>query len=530
MNSPRSDRRPSRLDRRTLLAGTGAAGLAATLLPGSALASRQQGATPSAATPVPGGTLGLGVQGDPTELDPAKTNLAAAIVVIDLVYEGLVHDGPDLVPQPSLAERWDISEDGLTYTFHLRSGVMFHHGRELTSDDVVFTFERGMNPETASPWLPYTDGIVSIDAPDAATVVFTLDAPDAAFLAGLARKGLVIVPRDILEEEGGLNQRMVGTGPFTFGEYVPNTNLALGRNENYWDEGKPYLDGLNIQIVPDDTARTTALVSDTVQLIEQVPHKDIAIIEETDGVDLIGGLATNLRWLVFNLRREPFDRLEVRQAIARGILRQPIIDAAVFGYGDPLLGMYPETFWFGYEGDIPEPDPEGAASALAELGLPDDFRPGLLTWAQYGFLTNTSVVVQEQLKQVGIESEIEAEENATYIGRFYEYDFDIAVMGAAGYVDPNDFLQQNFASDEVNNTSGYANPEIDRLLAEGLATTDRDERAAIYQEIQQILIDDAPWINLYTSETYEGASDRVRGFTHYLSGSFYGLRETWLEG
>ncbi|CAN5854144.1 hypothetical protein BH20CHL2_BH20CHL2_11530 [soil metagenome] len=130
---------------------------------------------------------------------------------------------------------------------------------------------------------------------------------------------------------------------------------------------------------------------------------------------------------------------------------------------------------------------------------------------------------------MGIESEIESEENATYVERFYSYDFDIAVMGAAGYVDPNDFLQQNFSSDEVNNTSGYANPQIDELLAAGLATTDQDERAAIYQEIQQILIDDAPWINLYTSSTFEGASDRVRGFTHYLSGSLYSLRETWLD-
>ncbi len=525
MTNQRSESRSPMLDRRMLLAGAGSTALVTAISPVQARTSRQE-----AATPVTGGTLGVGVQGDPTELDPARTNLAAAILVIDLVYEGLVHEGPELVPQPAVAERWDISEDGLTYTFHLRTGVVFHHGRELTSDDVLFSFERVMDPETGSPWLPYTDGIVSIDAPDDATVVFTLDAPDAAFLAGLGRKGLVIVPRDVAEEDGGLSQRMVGSGPFSFVEYVPNSSLTLERNETYWDEGKPYLDGLDILIVPDGTARTTALVSDTVQLIEQTPHKDIEIIEQTEGLSLVGGLATNLRWLVFNLRREPFDRLDVRQAIARGLIRQPIIDAAVFGYGEPLIGMYPETFWFGYEGEIPEPAPDAAAAELPELGLPADFQPGLLTWAQYGFLTNTSVVVQEQLNQLGIESEIESEENATYIERFYNYDFDIAVMGASGYVDPNDFLQQNFASDELNNTSGYANPEVDELLAAGLTTTDQDERAAIYQEIQQILIDDAPWINLYTSATYEGASDRVRGFTHYLTGSLYALRETWLEG
>jgi peptide/nickel transport system substrate-binding protein len=445
----RAESRSPMLDRRLLLAGAGSAALSTAIAPIFTQAKRQD-----AATPVPGGTISVGVQGDPTELDPARSNLAAATLIVDLVYEGLVHEGPELVPQPAVAERWEISDDGLTYTFHLRSGVTFHHGRELSADDVVFSMERVMDPETASPWLPYTDGIVSVDAPDEATIVFTLAAPNAAFLAGLTLKGLVIVPRDIAEQDGELSQRMVGSGPFRFVDYVPNTQISLGRNEDYWDEGKPYLDGVEILIVPDDTSRTTALVSDTVQLIEQVPHRDIELLEGTDGVELVGGVTTNLRWLVFNLRREPFDRLEVRQAIAGSIVRQPIIDAAVFGYGEPVVGMYPETFWFGYEGDISEPDPEGAAAALADLGLPDDFRPGLLTWSQYGFLSSTSVVVQEQLNQMGIESEIESEENATYIERFYSYDFDIAVMGAAGYVDPNDFLQQNFSSEEVNNTSG----------------------------------------------------------------------------
>jgi peptide/nickel transport system substrate-binding protein len=271
-------------------------------------------------------------------------------------------------------------------------------------------------------------------------------------------------------------------------------------------------------------------VQGSVDLIEQVPHKDIEIFEGTDGLQLIGGQATNLRWLVFNTRREPFDRPEVRRAIASGIQRQPIIDAAVFGYGEPLAGMYPETFWFGYHGEVPEGDPDAAAAELASLDLPADVAPGLLTWAQYDFLSATSVVVQEQLRTMGIESDIESEESATYIQRFYAYDFDIAVMGASGYIDPNDFIQQNFKSDEPNNTSGYANPEMDTLIAEGLETQDRDARADIYQEIQQLVIDDAPWVNLYTSTTYQGATERLHGFTHYLSGSLYSLRESYFEG
>lgn len=510
------------VSRRAFASGALAVGLVG--VPGIATAGQEAGATPTT-----GGVLRVGVQGDPTELDPALSNLAATELVVDLVYEGLVHEGPDLVPRPGLAESWEVSDDGLSYTFTLRQGVSFHNGREMTSDDVVYSIERVMDPETGSPYVPYTERIADIDAPDGTTVTITLNAPDASFLAGLGRRGLSIVPREVVED-GGLSQQMVGTGPFTFEEYVPNSVVTLGRNGDYWDAGKPYLDGIELQIIPDDTARTTALVSGTVDLIEQVPHKDIEIVEQTDGLALTGGLTTNLRWLVFNTRREPFDRPEVRQAIARGIDRQPIIDAAVFGHGEPLAGMYPESFWFGYRGDAAEPDPDGATAALAELGLPEDVRPGLLTWAQYGFLSATSVVVQEQLRLMGIESEIESEENATYIQRFYEYDFDIAVMGAAGYVDPNDFIQQNFHSESANNTSGYANPDMDALIVEGLETQDTDARADVYQQIQQLIIDDAPWVNLYTSSTYEGVSERVRGFEHYLSGSLHALRETWLDG
>ena len=519
---PRTNRH-LHFDRRTFTAGVAGLGAAIALPAAPGLA---QGATPE---PVRGGTLRVGVVGDPTELDPALSNLSATIQVVDLVYEGLVHEGPDLVPQPALAERWEISDDGREYTFHLRDGVTFHHGQPLTAADVVYSIERVMNPEVGSPWSPYTERITGIEAPDDRTVMITLDAPDASFLAGLGRQGLAAVPRDVVESEGGLSQRMVGTGPFRFVEYVPNTGVTLERNPDYWDGDKPYLDGIEIQIIPDDTARTTALVQGSADLIEAAPHKDLALLEETAGVALAGGLTTNLRWLVFNTRREPFDRPEVRRAIARGIARQPIIDAAVFGYGEPLAGMYPEDFWFGYEGEIPEPDPEAAAAELAELGLPEGVAPGLLTWAQYDFLSSTSVVVQEQLRGMGIESGIEPEEVATYIGRFYEYDFDIAVMGAAGYVDPNDFIQQNFLSGEPNNTSGYENPEMDELIRAGLETQDREERAAIYQQIQQLIIDDAPWINLYTSSTFEGLRDTVRGFEHYLSGGLYSLRQTWLE-
>jgi peptide/nickel transport system substrate-binding protein len=511
------------VDRREFAIGAGLIAMAA-MTPLAATAQDE-----SEGEPKPGGTLKLGVQGDPTELDPHLSSLAASYVATNMAYEGLVQEGPDLTPQPILAESWEISDDGLTYTFALRSGVKFHNGREFTADDVVYSIERVRNPDTASPFVTYLEDLDTIEAPDATTVVFTLARPNASFLQGLCRRGFVVVPQEAVEADGGLSMTMVGTGPFRFLEYVPNTAVSYERNPDYWDAPKPYVDALELQIVPDDTARTTALVSGTVDVIEGTPHKDYEIIEASDGVKLVGGTTSNLRWMVFNTRREPFDRPEIRQAIAAGIQRGPIIDAAVFGHGEGLLGIFPDSFWFGYPEHPGEGDPEAATATLAELGWPSDQVIGLLTWAQYSYLSNTSVVVQEQLRQMGIESEIEQEENATYIARYYDYDFDIAVMGSVGYMDPNDMVQQSFGSDEPNNTAGYSNPEMDQLIADGLAEQDQEARAEIYRKIQDMVVQDAPWVNLFTSAANEGVADRVKGWTHYLSQSMISTRDVWID-
>ncbi|MEJ7839835.1 MAG: ABC transporter substrate-binding protein, partial [Thermomicrobiales bacterium] len=480
-------------------------------------------------TPVPGGTLRVGVQGDPAELDPHLTVLNAAGVVIDLVYDGLVKEDELLVPQPALAESWTISDDGLVYTFALRQGVSFHNGAPFTSSCVKFSFERLANPATASPSAANVSGIVRVDTPDEATAVITLAEPDASFLANLCRPALSIVSRVAVEEFGDLNTTMVGTGPFVFREYVPNTELSFDRNPDYWQTGKPYVDELVLLIAPEDTARTTALVSGTVDIIEAVPQKDIQLLEEDDAIVLAGDRTTNLRWIVFNLRKEPFSNPAFRQAVAAAMDRQPMIDAAVFGYGEPLVGLFPASYWAAYEGAVPVLDLEAAQALLASVTLPEGFSAQLLTWQAYDFLSSTSVVIQEQLRQLGIESEIDPQENANYLEKYFSGDFDIAVMGAAGYIDPNDWILGAFQTDGSTNAAGYSSPEMDSLIAESLAIEDQAGRAAIYQQIQQLIIDDAPWINLYSSFVYEGLRSNVRGYTHRLSANLSSLRDTWLE-
>ncbi len=524
---PTHDTTRNRINRRQVVA-SGAALAATPILigagPGAVVA--QSEATPA---PLSGGTLRIGVQGDPTSLDPHLTVLAAAGIVIEMVYDGLLVVNPNLIPTPALAESWTVSEDALSYTFTLRPNAAFQNGRSLVAGDVVYSFNRVLDEATGSPSASYAAGIASIEAPDEATVTISLAQPDASFLTKLCWWGMSIVPREEVEANGDLSQTMVGTGAFAFNEYIPNTSISLARHDAYWDAPKPYVDAVDVLIIPENTSRTTALISDSVDIIEQVPHNDIASLQANEAVELAGSTATNLRWLVFNLRREPFSSLEFRQAVAAALDRQTIIDSAVFGYGEPLIGLYPPAFWAGYQGDVPAMDLGRAEELLASVTLPEGFAPELLTWAQYDFLSNTSVVVQEQLRQIGIDAEIDPRENATYIDRFFSGDFDIAVMGASGYMDPNEWLEQSLHSEGPNNAAGFSDPELDALLEEGLIEQDQEARAAIYQQAQQIVIDQAPWINLYTSDTYEGLHPRVRGFQHMLSGGLRSIDGVWLE-
>lgn len=478
---------------------------------------------------IPGGTLKLGVQGDPVDLDPALVILDAAGLVIDFIFEGLVHEGPDLSPEPRLATHWEVSEDALTYTFHLREGVTFHNGRTLVAEDVKYSFERLQDPDLGSPWAGDASKIVSIETPDDATVVIGLASPDASIMSIFTKRGFSIVPREVVDELGDLRQNPVGTGPFAYSEFVPNSHVHLTKNTSYWLEGRPYLDALEIQIIPDDTARTTALVSGTVDMIESLPAKDYEIIDADPNLERVGGESANLRWFVFNVRKAPWDNKEVRRAIADGMVRQQIIDAAVFGHGQALLGMYPESFWAGYPHAAPEGDPEAAGQKLDELGLTKDVTPGILTWGEYDFLLNTSTVVQEQLRLMGITAELEPVENATYLERYFTGDFDVAVMGAGGYRDPDAFLGTSLETDGVTNASGWSSQEMDDLLKAAVEEPDQEKRKELYIQIQDLIVEEAMWICLYTSEAYTGISTRVKGYETYLSQSMWSIVETWLE-
>ncbi|HQY30136.1 MAG TPA: ABC transporter substrate-binding protein, partial [Thermomicrobiales bacterium] len=504
--------------------------LAATAVPGASWVAYAQDATPE---PVSGGTLRVGLQADPAAFDPQVSGATAIWRVVEHIYDTLTRVNPDLTVRPSLAESWDISADGLVYTFHLKQGVTFHDGTPMTANDVAFTYTRLLDPHTgstsnadllsikgasafvtsmaapgdAADATPIPDAFettkaaLGIKVVDDNTLEITLEGPDASFLSSVSSASTVVYSQAFVEANNNdVTQVTNGTGAFKLDEYIPNTSLKMSRFEGYWDAPRPYLDGIEFTIAADDTARTGLVIQGSADFIQYTPLRDVDTLQANTDLKVLGKSNTNIRFLGFNLTREPFNKPEVRQAISKVVDRTPMIESSVFGHGSAVATIFPPDYWAALQVE-PEPvDIDGAKALMATAGFPDGFKTTITSWSEYSFLSNAAVVLQEQLKQIGIEAELVMLDAATMISTVYgSKDFDLAVTGTSGYVDPHGLVLDNFGSDSGGNFVTYKNPDVDDLIEQGKVETDQEKRAGIYQQLQTILLQDLPWVNFFVA-------------------------------
>ena len=483
-----------------------------------------------------GGVLRVGMQTDPVGLDPHSTNATATRNMLENVYDTLVMFDSSLQIVPSLAESWEASENGLTWTFTLRDGVTFHNGDPLTASDVAFSINRIKDPEIASPRSGDFAVVESVEAPDDLTVVMTLSEPFSPLLSKLAQSLNVIVS-EAVATENDLNETVIGTGPFEFVEYLPQTRLVLEKNENFWGtdaEGNalPYLDGITFQFYPEPAARTTAVQTGNVDWIEYVPAADVEILEADPNVEVVGGLSANFRSLYLNATREPFDNPLVRQALSYAIDEQAIVDIALFGAGGVAATgtTIPNgNFYAVEESPYMGRDVEQARALLEEAGYADGFTFDLYVTSTYDFLRTPAEIIQANLAEIGVTANIVAEDWSIYLPTVQEHDFDATILGESGQSDPDDFLFDVFHTGGGGNFGEYANPELDALLEEGRRVSSQEERDAVYQEAQALILDEAPHVFLFHSAQYEALQTNVQGFEHFPNTSYLGLRTTWLE-
>ena len=484
-----------------------------------------------------GGVLRVGMQTDPVGLDPHITNATSTRNMLENVYDTLVMFDSSLQIVPGLAESWTASDDGLTWTFTLREGVTFHDGTPLSSSDVEFSIERISDPAIASPRADDFAVVASIETPDDRTVVMNLTEPFSPLLSKLAASLNVIVSEAAVEQYGDLQENVIGTGPFRFVEYLPQTRMVLERNEDFWGtdaagNALPYLDGIEFIFYPDPTARSTAIQTGNADFIEYVPAADVEILRADPNVEVVGGLSANFRSIYLNVERAPFDDVNVRRAMSYAIDEQAVVDLALFGTGGvPATGTtIPASNFYGV-GDSPYvgQDLEAAREALAASDYPDGFAFDLYVTSTYDFLRTPAEVIQANLAEIGITANIVAEDWSIYLPKALEGDFEATLLGESGQSDPDDFLFNVFYTDNGGNLGNFSNAELDALLERGRQASDQDERRAIYAEAQEIILDQAPHVFLFHSSQYEALRQDVRGFEHFPNTSYLGLRTTWLD-
>lgn len=515
-----------RITRRQLLtmvaAGAGAAALGG--LPASALALQD--------APKRGGSIHGAVALPTTSMDPYTARAATGdFIVWRALYNNLLELGETGDPIPELATSWTISDDGLTYTFTLQQGVTFHDGTTLDADAIKVNLERYMAEGSTFSGAEKLRVISSIDAADHATLVITLSKPNAPFLATLATCPIVS-PTAISTMGEDLTLHGVGSGPFKFESWAPNSTAVFSRNENYWEiapDGQPfpYADEFILDGVPDDSVRLLNLRSGQFQIIDRINPRDLASVSSDPNIKAVPTPHATPHIVAMNPNRPPFDNTLLRQAVSHALDRQAIIDNLSFGTGYTLTLPFPKDAWFFVDDPAPVFDVERAKQLMAEAGYPDGLDV-TLTHINRTVDTQLAQIVKAQLDAIGVRVTIESLERTTWVDLWKAGEGTIGLLqGSAQPTDP-DVEAGIFLAGSFINWTGYNNPNVQELLVAANAVTDREERLRIWKEIAGHVVEDAVYVYIGATPTVAGIRANVQG-VEFVSGQFWELTHASVE-
>ncbi|MGI9389744.1 MAG: ABC transporter substrate-binding protein [Boseongicola sp.] len=429
----------------------------------------------------------VGLQLEPPHLDPTSA-AAGAIdqVLYSNVFEGLTRFGPDGSVNPGLAESWDISEDGLTYTFNLRSGVTFHDGTTMESDDVVFSLDRARAEDSVNAQKALFGGIESVEAVDPGTVKVTLSAANGSFLFNMAWGDAVIVAPESIEN---IKTSPVGTGAFKFSNWVQGDQIELVRNSDYWGAA-PALETATFKFISDPTAAFAAMMAEDIDVFSGYPAPENLPQFEADGrFQVLIGSTEGETILSTNNKMPPFDDVRVRQAVAHAIDRQAIIDGAMFGLGTPIGTHFAphNPDYLDLTGNS-QYDPDKAKTLLAEAGYPDGFLT-TLKLPPPSYARRGGEIIAAQLREVGIETEISNLEWAQWLEQVFRgYDFGLTIVSHTEPFDIGIYARPTYYFQ-------YDNPDFQSLIADLTDETDAAARTALIHKAQTIISED--YVNGY---------------------------------
>ncbi|WP_349962734.1 ABC transporter substrate-binding protein [Rhizobium sp. ZPR3] len=486
------------------------------------------------AAPSRGGTATLLLSAEPPVLTTIAHTAFNSVYVSPKVTEGLLTYDFDLNPQPLLAKQWAVSDDGLRYTFRLRDGVKWHDGKPFTADDVAFSIKtlKDVHPRGRNTFL----NLVEIETPDPLTAVLVLSKPAPYLITALAASESPIVPHHLYEgtkvAENPVNLAPIGTGPFKFKEWVRGSHIVYERNPDYWDQPRPYLDHLIVRFIPDAAARSIAIETGEIDLAPStpVPLSDLdrlkgvaSLALETRGYQYANGVSR----IEFNLERPVFKDIRVRQAFAHVIDREVIRNTINYGYGEAIPGPINPNLTKWYVADLKTYpiDLAAAEKLLDEAGHPrgsDGVRFRLnLDYVPSGEpYSRGSEYIRQALAKVGVEVTVRSQDFATYTKRIYtDRDFDFAYEGMSNLFDPTVGVQRLYWSKNFkpgvpfSNGSAYSNPKVDALLEAAAVEVDPKKRAEQWREIQGILVEDLPALDIVSQPELTIYNKRISDHT-----------------
>ncbi len=480
------------------------------LLAGFGMAAMMAGGQSYAQTH--GGTLNVILNPEPPILMLGLNQQTPTQIVGGKIYEGLLTYDFDLSPQPGLAKSWDISSDGLTYTFQLQEGVTWHDGKPFTADDVLFSLKEYL-PEVHARARNNFGHVASIEKTGDHTIVITLKEPYSPFISAFEVSSAPIVPQHIYKDtdyrNNPANQTPIGTGPFKFKEWQRGRFVLLERNDSYWRPNLPYLDKIYFQVIPDANSRLVALESGAVH-VASFGDIDFAFLPQikanpmlevsTQGYEFAGPLAA----MELNHRVKPLDDPRFRQAIQHAIDRKFIAERIYFGAARPATGPVSSVTRF-YDPELPrfDYDPQKAVALLDEMGLkPDDKGQRAtikLLGLPYGDTWNkVSEYVRNSLSKVGINVVLESTDAGGWARRYSNWEFESVIEYLYQYSDPALGVDRTYRSDNIrqgaygSNTSSYQNPEVDALLTQAAQEVDSAKRQELYSKAYGQIAQDAP--------------------------------------
>ncbi|GAB6153891.1 ABC transporter substrate-binding protein [Desulfosporosinus burensis] len=463
---------------------------------------------------------------EPRGLDPALVDDGESAKVMINIYDGLLKYNKDSTKvEPSLAKSWDVSPDGLTYTFHLQEGVKFHDGTDFDANAVKVNIDRQIPPQVTADMAygSFVYGSVKdVQVVDKKTVKVNLTAPSTPFLANLAMvmSAPIVSPKALTDSKNNVNQAPVGTGPYKFVKWAKDENIVLVRNDEYWGT-KALTKNVIFKFIKDNSARVVALNNGEADMIDGI---DATVVKQiTDaGNKIFQAPGMNVNYMAYNTSRKPFNDAKVRAAVSQAINVPELVKSLYQGYSEPATSVLP-TFMEGYDKSIAQVayDTEAAAKAIKAAGLTKVHMIAYTNPRPYNAATGQTLAeaIQGYLSKVGVTATIDSFDWTTYKEKIKAGDYDIAFYGWIGdNGDPDNFMYLLSHEDPTMNIARYKNAEFNKLIAKGLETPAGAERNAVYTQMEKVAAADAAWLPISHAQTLCAFRPNISDFYFHMTG------------